>query len=115
MAFRSQYRRPKRKWFNDNLLVRINFIIVTIRWTGLVPWDFGFPFPGSLTSTCLATSIISAGHPLNLHQGSAGYGLVDWGSGGESRPKILLDLTDGGRERERQRERERRVPSDAQA
>jgi len=24
---------------------------VLIRWTGLAPWEFGFPFPGSLTST----------------------------------------------------------------
>jgi len=33
------------------VLVRIHFIIVMIRWTGLAPWEFGFPFPGSLTST----------------------------------------------------------------
>ena len=37
----------------DNLLVRIPFIIVMIRWTGLAPWAFEFPFPGSLTSTFL--------------------------------------------------------------
>jgi len=24
-----------------------------IRWTGLAPWEFEFPFPGSLTSTFL--------------------------------------------------------------
>ena len=35
----------------DNLLVRIHFIIVMIRWTGLAPGEFEFPFPGSLTST----------------------------------------------------------------
>ena len=35
----------------DNLLVRIHFIIVMIRWTGFAPWEFEFPFPGSLTST----------------------------------------------------------------
>ena len=35
----------------DNLLVRIHFIIVMIRWTGLAPWGFEFPFPGSLSST----------------------------------------------------------------
>ena len=34
----------------DNLLVRIHFIIAMIRWTGLAPWGFEFPFPGSLTS-----------------------------------------------------------------
>ena len=42
---------PEREFFIDNLLVRIHFIIVMIRWTGLAPWDFKFPFPGSLTST----------------------------------------------------------------
>ena len=26
--------------FIDNLLVRIHFIIVMIRWTGLAPWEF---------------------------------------------------------------------------
>ena len=39
--------------FVDNLLVRIHFIIVVIRWSGLAPWEFEFPFPGSLTSTFL--------------------------------------------------------------
>ena len=33
-----------------NLLVRIH---VMIRCTGLAPWDFEFPFPGSLKSTFL--------------------------------------------------------------
>jgi len=28
-------------------------IIVMMRWTGLAPWEFEFPFPGSLTSTFL--------------------------------------------------------------
>ena len=41
----------KREFFIDNLRVRIHFIIVMIRWTGLAPWGFEFPFPGSLTST----------------------------------------------------------------
>jgi len=41
----------EREFFIDNLLVRIQFIIVMIRWTGLAPWEFEFPFPGSLTST----------------------------------------------------------------
>ena len=30
----------EREFFIDNLLVRIRFIIVMIRWTDLVPWDF---------------------------------------------------------------------------
>ena len=44
---------PERESFIDNLLVRIHFIIVMIRWTGLAQWEFDFPFPGSLTSTFL--------------------------------------------------------------
>ena len=43
----------EREFFIDNLLVRIHFIIVMIRWSGLAPWEFEFPFPGSLTSTFL--------------------------------------------------------------
>ena len=37
----------EREFFIDNLLVRIHFIIVMIRWTGLAPWVFEFPIPGS--------------------------------------------------------------------
>ena len=37
----------------DNLLVRVYFIIVMIRWTGLAPWEFGFPSSGRLRSTFL--------------------------------------------------------------
>jgi len=44
---------PEKEFFNDNLLVRIHFIIVMIRWTGLAPWEFEFPFPGSLISSFL--------------------------------------------------------------
>ena len=43
----------EREFFIDNLLVRIHLIIVMIRWTGLAPWEFEFPFPGSRTSTFL--------------------------------------------------------------
>ena len=43
----------EREFFVDNLLARIHFDIVIIRWTGLAPWEFEFPFPGSLTSTFL--------------------------------------------------------------
>ena len=45
-----------REFFVDNLLVRIHVIIVMIRWTGLAPWEFEFPFqvvqphPGILLS-----------------------------------------------------------------
>ena len=44
----------ERDFFIDNLLVRIHFIILMIRWAGLAPWEFEFPVPGSLTSTFLA-------------------------------------------------------------
>ena len=37
----------ERKIFIDNLLVRI----LMMRWTGLAPWKFESPYPGSLTST----------------------------------------------------------------
>ena len=30
----------EREFFINNLLVRIHFIIVIIRWTGLAPWGF---------------------------------------------------------------------------
>jgi hypothetical protein len=43
----------ERGFFIDDLLVRIHFIILIIRWTGLAPWKFEFSFPGSLTSTYL--------------------------------------------------------------
>ena len=41
-----------REFLIGNLLVRIHFIIVMIRWTGLAPWEFESPFPGSLQA-CL--------------------------------------------------------------
>ena len=45
------------EFFIDNLLVRIHFIIVMSRWTGLAPREFEFPFPGSLTSTFLGLCV----------------------------------------------------------
>ena len=44
----------EREFFVDNLLVLIHFVIEIIWWTGLAPWEFEFPFPGSLASTFLA-------------------------------------------------------------
>ena len=43
-------RSSARHFFFDDLLVRIHFIIVMIRRNGLAPWEFEFPFPGSLAS-----------------------------------------------------------------
>jgi len=54
----------EREFFIDNLLVRIHFIIVMIRWTGLAPWEFEFPFPGSLTSTFLIHTLQSTSSAL---------------------------------------------------
>jgi len=48
-----EVRSPEREFSIDNLLVRIHFIVVMIRWTGLAPWEFELHFPGSLTSTLL--------------------------------------------------------------
>jgi len=62
---RSRVAAGEREFFIDNLLVRIHLIIVMIRWTGLAPWEFEFPFPGSLISTSLMVvtkSPLSAGH-----------------------------------------------------
>jgi len=42
-------RAGEREFFIDNLLVRIYFIIVMIRWTGLAPWEFELP-PGACTA-----------------------------------------------------------------
>jgi len=47
------WERREIEFFIDNLLVRIHFIIAMIKWTGLAPLEFEFPFPGSLTSTFL--------------------------------------------------------------
>ena len=46
-----------RESFVDSLLVRIHFIIVMIRWTGLASWGFEFPFPGSHTCTFLENEV----------------------------------------------------------
>jgi hypothetical protein len=43
----------EREIFIDNLLVRIHSISEMVWWTGLTPWEFEFPFPGSLVSTFL--------------------------------------------------------------
>ena len=43
----------EREFFIDNLLVQIHLIIEMIWWTGLAPWEFEFPFQGSLIPTFL--------------------------------------------------------------
>ena len=46
--------------FIDNLLVRIRFIIVMIRWAGLAPWEFEFRAPADVqpsSSSLLLSSL----------------------------------------------------------
>ena len=45
----SPCKRERKEFLTDNLLVRMNFIIQMIWWTGLAPWEF----EGSLISTLL--------------------------------------------------------------
>ena len=45
----ASYLSRERKFFIANLLVRIHYIIVMMKWTGLAPWEFEFPVPSSLT------------------------------------------------------------------
>ena len=48
-----RFKDTEREFFIDNLLARIHSSIVMIRWTGLAPLEFEFPFPGSLKRTVL--------------------------------------------------------------
>ena len=59
----------QREFFIDNLLVRIHFIVVMIRWTSRAPWEFESPFPGSLISTFLdpGTPVVLSGLVLAVH------------------------------------------------
>jgi len=41
---------PEREFSINSLLVQIHFITEMIWWTGLAPWEFEFPFPGSSAS-----------------------------------------------------------------
>jgi len=37
-------RAAEKEFFIVKLLVRVHFIILLIRWTGLAPWEVDFPF-----------------------------------------------------------------------
>ena len=41
------------EFFIENLQVRIHYTILMIIWTGLAPWEFELPVPGSLSATLL--------------------------------------------------------------
>ena len=60
----------ERDFLIGNLLVRIHFGIVMIRWTGLAPWEFEFPFPGSLTSTFVGDLYNGTVSPLSSELGT---------------------------------------------
>ena len=50
------------EFFIDNLLVRIQFIIVMIRWIRLAPWEFEFPVPAPCHWLPLAAPPSPASH-----------------------------------------------------
>ena len=66
-AARERECRREREFFVDFLLVQIHFIIVMIRWTGLAPWKFEFPW-----HTPDAT-----GQARKVHEKDPGRGLID--------------------------------------
>ena len=78
----------EREVFIDNLLVRIHLIIVMIRWTGLAPWEFEFPFPGSRTSTFLCQVA------LHLPSGRINQGMVVVATSSSSLLLSSLELSD---------------------
>ena len=46
-------------WVVASAFWRCSFVCVpAIRWIGLAPWEFEFPFPGSVTFTFLGTDSI---------------------------------------------------------
>jgi hypothetical protein len=69
---------PEKEFFIDNLLVRIHLVIEMIWGTGLAPWEYEIPFPGSLMhhptslygrtksmpETCAISRLAEANSPL---------------------------------------------------
>ena len=62
-------------FFIDNIFVRIHFIIVMKRLTGLALWEFQVPFSGSLTSTFLEEGRV-VGHDRCVTQPSSSFSLL---------------------------------------
>ena len=60
---------PQREFLVVNLAVRIKFIIEMIWWTGLAPWEFEFPFPGSLLCTLFCLSL-RCSNAVSVYSGS---------------------------------------------
>ena len=59
----------QREFFIDNLLVRINFIFVMIRWTCLAPWEFEFLFQVEMCLTAHVVSLDTANKTVELSDG----------------------------------------------
>jgi len=57
-----------------NLLVRIHFIFVMIRWTGLAPWEFEAPSPRG--THCFQGGLLFKAHRLCVSLNSRLYGLL---------------------------------------
>ena len=98
----------ERELFIDNLLVRIHFIIVMIRWTGLAPWEVEFPFfrqlpPGGVSARSATHSTNDAA--CESEEGADAESLVDFsrwlgGSGGREGESVRgerIDSVSGGR------------------
>ena len=52
----------ERELFIVNLLVRVHFVIVMIRWTGLAPWESGFRVSGCMVMPPPSTLPCTAPH-----------------------------------------------------
>ena len=57
---------PERYLFIDNLLLRIRILIEMIRWTGLAPWEFEFPFPRTSTPRSPSSRCVPPHFPVSL-------------------------------------------------
>ena len=57
----------QKQFFVDNFLVRIHFVIVMIRWTGLAQWEFEFSFPGGIIFTFLVQESMMQVEPITSH------------------------------------------------
>ena len=87
----------EREFFIDNLLDRIHFIIVMIGWTGLAPWEFEFPSPGSLTSTFLDNPTCKQGCSsilewISLRKSCTRDRLDDFEKGSSAKSRLLQGL-----------------------
>ena len=60
-------RASQREFFMDDLLVRIHFIVVMIRWTGLALWEFEHSFLGSLICAFVVRQMYSTLEPSPPH------------------------------------------------